>query len=48
MDKAVDDLRENAATFEVVTDRPAADDDHITVSYRGQDTSSPAKPTHRS
>ena len=44
VDKAVADLRESAATFEVVTDRPAADDDHLTVSYRGQDTSSPASP----
>jgi trigger factor len=42
VDKAVEDLREGAATFEVVTDRPAADDDHVTVSYRGQDASSPA------
>ncbi|MGO8791041.1 MAG: trigger factor [Terriglobia bacterium] len=41
VDKAVANLQESAATFEVVTDRPAADDDHLTVSYRGQDTSSP-------
>ena len=41
VDKAVADLRESAATFEVVTDRPAADDDHVTVNYRGHDTSSP-------
>ena len=46
VDKAVADLRESAATFEVVTDRPAADDDHLTVNYRGQDTSSPSQPTH--
>ena len=46
VDKAVEDLRESAATFEVVTDRPAADDDHVTVNYRGQDTSSPtSQPT---
>jgi len=44
VDKAVADLRESAATFEVVTDRPAADDDHLTVNYRGQDTSSPTSP----
>lgn len=44
VDKAVEGLRENAATFEVVTDRPAADDDQLTVSYRGQDTSSAATP----
>jgi trigger factor len=42
VDKAVGDLRESAATFEVVTDRPAADDDHLTVNYRGQDASTPA------
>ena len=42
VDKAVEDLRESAATFEVVTDRPAADDDYVTVNYRGQDTSSEA------
>ena len=46
VDKAVADLRESAATFEVVTDRPAADDDHLTLNYRGQDTSSPtSQPT---
>jgi trigger factor len=46
VDKAVEDLRESAATFEVVTDRPAADDDHVNVNYRGQDTSSPtSQPT---
>lgn len=44
VDKAVDDLRESAATFEVVTDRSAADDDHVTVSYRGQDAASPSSP----
>jgi trigger factor len=42
VDKAVANLQESAATFEVVTDRPAADDDHVTVNYRGQDTSTPA------
>jgi trigger factor len=42
LDKAIADLREGAATFEVVTDRPAADDDHLTVNYRGQDTSLPS------
>ncbi len=42
VDKAVDELREGAATFDVVTDRPAQDDDHITVSYRGHDASAPA------
>ena len=42
VDKAVEELRENASTFEVVTDRPAADDDYVSVNYRGQDASSPA------
>jgi len=41
VDKAVADLRESAATFEVVTDRPAADGDHLTVNYQGQDASQP-------
>ena len=46
VDKAVADLRETAATTEVVTDRPAADDDYVNVHYRGQDTSSPtSQPT---
>ena len=46
VDKAVADLGESAATFEVVTDRPAADDDHLNVHYRGQGTSSPtSQPT---
>ena len=44
VDKAVGEIREGAATFEVVTDRPAADDDHLTVNYRGLETSSPASP----
>ena len=35
VDKAVDDLREGAATFDVVTDRPAQDDDHVTVATKG-------------
>jgi trigger factor len=42
VDKAIADLAENAATFEVVNDRPAMDGDYLTVNYRGQDTSSPA------
>ena len=41
VDKAVDELRETAATFDVVTDRPAQDDDHVTVSYRGHDAAAP-------
>lgn len=42
VDKAIADLQENAATFEVVTDRPAAEGDYLTVNYRGQDTASSA------
>ncbi len=42
VEKVVAELREKAATFEVVADRPAADDDYLSVNYRGQDTSSPA------
>lgn len=35
--EALERLRQNAATFEVIEDRPAADDDHVMVNYRGQD-----------
>ena len=46
VDKAVADLRESVATFEVVTDRPAADEDQVTVNYEGRDMSSPdSQPT---
>jgi trigger factor len=44
VEQAVEDLREGAATFEVVTDRPATDGDQLTVSYRGLDTSAPDSP----
>jgi trigger factor len=44
VDKAIANLAENAATFEVVTDRTAMDGDYLTVNYRGQDTSLPASP----
>ena len=37
VDKAIEDLREQAATTEVVTDRPAQDDDYVTVNYQGRD-----------
>jgi trigger factor len=36
VDKAIGRLRERAATFEVVEDRPAADGDYVMVNYRGQ------------
>jgi trigger factor len=44
VDKAVAELQENAATFEVVTDRPAEDGDYLSVNYRGQDTTTPGNP----
>ena len=45
VDKAVANLQESAATFEVVADRPAADDDHVTANYRGQDLVAASQPT---
>jgi trigger factor len=41
VEKAVEDLREHAATFELVTDRPAQDDDFLTVNYQGRETQAP-------
>ena len=35
--KALEELRESAATVEVVADRPAEDGDDVTVSYQGRD-----------
>jgi trigger factor len=40
--KAIDNLREQAATFEVVSDRSAADGDFLTISYKGRDQNAPA------
>jgi len=37
IDQTVAKIRERAATFEVVQDRAAADDDYLTVSYLGRD-----------
>ena len=37
VEQTLEKLRERAATFEVVQDRAAADDDHLTVSYEGRD-----------
>lgn len=37
VEQTLEKLRERAATFEVVQDRAAADDDHLTVSYQGRD-----------
>jgi trigger factor len=42
MDQAIEEVREQAATFEVVSDRPAADGDYLTLSYRGYDVRAPA------
>jgi trigger factor len=38
VDQTVEKLRERAATFEVVEDRPAADGDFVTVNYQGRDS----------
>jgi trigger factor len=35
--QALDEIRERAAAFEDVSDRPAADDDYVYVRYQGQD-----------
>lgn len=40
VDKAVEERRESAATFEVVADRPARDGDDVTVNYRSLDAAS--------
>ena len=37
IDKAVEELRQRAATYEDVQDRAAQDDDYVMVSYRGRD-----------
>ena len=42
MEKAIEEVREQAATFEVVSDRPAADGDHLTLSYKRFDATAPA------
>lgn len=41
IDEALEELRERAATFEVVSDRPAEDDDYVIVSYQGRDLKDP-------
>jgi trigger factor len=41
VDKTVEELREGAATSEVVLDRPAEDGDDLTVSYHGRDVKDP-------
>ncbi|HXJ91579.1 MAG TPA: trigger factor [Terriglobia bacterium] len=37
VEEALERLRQNAATFEVIEDRPAADGDYVMVSYQGED-----------
>lgn len=37
VDQALEELRERAATFEVVADRPAENDDYVYVSYQGRE-----------
>jgi trigger factor len=44
IDQALDELRDHAATFEVVSDRSAADGDYVTISYKGYDLKAPAGP----
>jgi len=42
IDRAVEGVRQQAATFEVVSDRPAADGDYLTLSHKAHDTKDPA------
>ncbi|HXX22062.1 MAG TPA: trigger factor [Terriglobia bacterium] len=42
IDKALEEVREQASTFEVVSDRSAADGDYLTVNYSGYDVKTPA------
>ncbi len=41
VDQALEEVRERAATFEVVQDRAATNDDYLAVSYEGHDVKSP-------
>lgn len=41
VEKALEELRQHAATFEVVADRPAADEDYVTLNYHGRDLKVP-------
>jgi len=43
VDAALEEIRERAATFEVVSDRAAADEDYVYVSYQGRDINDNAK-----
>jgi len=42
IDKALEEVREQAATFEVVSDGLAAEGDYLTVNYTGYDVKAPA------
>jgi trigger factor len=42
INQALEEVRDQAATFEVVSDRPAADGDYLTMSYKGYDVKAPA------
>ncbi len=44
VDKALEELRQSAATYEDVQGRAAQDDDYVMVSYQGQDAKDPAGP----
>ncbi len=44
VDQALEEIRQRAATFEVVEGRPAAEDDHLLVNYRGRDPGPPDQP----
>jgi len=41
VDQTLEELRQRAATYEVVEDRPAGDDDYVLVSYQGRDLKNP-------
>ena len=44
VDQAIEEVRQQAATFEVASERPAADGDYLTLSYKGEDLGVPASP----
>jgi trigger factor len=44
VDQALEELRQGAATYEVVEDRPADNDDYVLVNYQGRDVKEPSAP----
>jgi trigger factor len=42
LEQAIEEVREHAATFEVVSDRPAADGDYLALNFKGYDVKAPA------